>query len=50
MAVIYKTINLLNEKIYIGQDSKNNIKYLGSGKKLIRAIKKYGKIILKKKF
>lgn len=29
--IIYKTTNLLNEKIYIGQDSNNDPKYLGSG-------------------
>jgi hypothetical protein len=32
--IIYKTINLINNKIYIGQDIKNNPKYLGSGKLL----------------
>jgi group I intron endonuclease len=41
--IIYKTINLINNKIYIGQDIKNNPKYLGSGKLLKLAIKKYGK-------
>ena len=41
--VIYKTTNLVNDKIYIGQDKNNNPNYLGSGKKLKRAIKKYGK-------
>jgi len=41
--VIYKTINQINDKIYIGQDSKNNPKYLGSGDLLKRAINKYGK-------
>lgn len=41
---IYKTTNLLNDKIYIGQTSKDlNTDYLGSGKIIIRAIKKYGK-------
>jgi len=40
--VIYKTTNLVNGKIYIGQDSNNNPKYLGSGMLLHRAIKKYG--------
>ena len=43
---IYKTTNLTNNKIYIGQ-KKSNIfleeKYLGSGKRLKQAIKKYGK-------
>lgn len=41
--IIYKTTNLLNGKIYIGQDSKNDPNYLGSGKTLKRAINKYGK-------
>lgn len=40
--IIYKTINLINGKIYIGQDSKNNPEYLGSGLLLKRAIEKYG--------
>jgi group I intron endonuclease len=41
--VIYKVTNLMNNKIYIGQDSKNNLNYLGSGKIIKRAIIKYGK-------
>jgi group I intron endonuclease len=40
--IIYKTTNLVNGKIYIGQDSNDNPKYLGSGKILALAIKKYG--------
>ncbi len=41
---IYKTICLINNKIYIGQSSKSiNDKYLGSGTSLCLAIKKYGK-------
>lgn len=43
---IYKTTNLINYKIYIGQ-KKSSIflgdKYLGSGLYLNRAINKYGK-------
>ena len=46
--VIYKTTNLINGKIYIGKDSKNNPKYLGSGIIIISAIKKYGKENFKK--
>jgi len=42
MAEIYKTTNLINGKIYIGQSFKHNCKYLGSGIFLKRAIKKYG--------
>lgn len=41
--VIYETVNAINGKKYIGKDSKNNPKYLGSGKYLKLAIKKYGK-------
>lgn len=42
---VYKTINNINGKIYIGVHSTNNLKdsYIGSGKALLRAIKKYGK-------
>jgi group I intron endonuclease len=46
--VIYKTTNLINNKIYVGQDSHNNPAYLGSGKILNNAIKKYGKDNFKK--
>lgn len=40
----YQTKNLINGKTYIGRHSTNNIKdnYIGSGKMLRRAIKKYG--------
>ncbi len=40
--IVYKTTNLLNGKIYIGQDSHNNPKYLGSGKLLRVSINKNG--------
>lgn len=40
--VVYKTTNLINGKQYIGRDMYNNPKYLGSGKLLNKAIKKYG--------
>lgn len=41
---IYKTTNLLNSRYYIGMHSTNNLKdgYLGSGKQLRSAIRKYG--------
>ncbi len=41
--IIYKTTNLINGKIYIGQHSTNDKNYLGSGVRLFSAIKKYGK-------
>ncbi len=41
--IIYKTTNLINGKIYIGKDKHNDPKYLGSGRSLQNAIKKYGK-------
>lgn len=41
--VIYETVNNINGKKYIGKDSKNNPNYLGSGKYLKLAIKKYGR-------
>ena len=48
--IIYKTTNLITGKIYIGQDSKNNPKYLGSGKYLNLSIKKYGRENFTKEF
>lgn len=46
--IVYCTTNLINGKKYIGSDSNNNPKYLGSGVGLIKAIKKYGKENFKK--
>ena len=46
--IIYKTTNLVNGLIYVGQDSYNNPKYLGSGVFLKRDIIKYGKSNFKK--
>jgi hypothetical protein len=40
---IYKTTNLINGKIYIGKEKRNDPEYYGSGKILKEAIKKYGK-------
>lgn len=43
---IYKTTNLINNKIYIGQKKSSeflNEQYLGSGNLLRKALKKYGK-------
>lgn len=42
MAIVYKTTNLINGKMYIGVDSKNDENYYGSGKILKKAISKYG--------
>jgi len=41
---LYKITNLLNNKIYIGVHKTKNVNdgYMGSGKKLLIAIKKYG--------
>jgi hypothetical protein len=41
--IIYKTTNTVNGKWYIGKDANNRNYYLGSGKALKNAIKKYGK-------
>lgn len=41
--IIYLTTNKVNNKKYIGMDSNNNPKYLGSGSLLLKSIKKYGK-------
>ena len=40
---IYKTTNIINYKIYIGQEQNFNPNYYGSGIKIKRAVKKYGK-------
>lgn len=50
---IYKTTNLINDKIYIGQKHSNTFlenKYLGSGYLLKKAITKYGKENFKVEF
>jgi hypothetical protein len=46
--IIYKTTNLLNGKIYVGKDSKNNPDYYGSGVAIKEAIKRLGKENFKK--
>jgi hypothetical protein len=39
---VYKIINSINGKIYVGKDEHNRKNYLGSGKLIKQAIKKYG--------
>lgn len=46
--VVYKTTNLITGTSYIGKDKHNNPNYLGSGRRLVPAIKKYGKENFKK--
>lgn len=41
--IIYKTINKINGKWYIGKDMTNSLNYYGSGKLISQAIAKYGK-------
>ena len=41
--IIYKVTNKINNKIYIGMDSKNDPNYLGSGLIIKKAVLKYGK-------
>ena len=48
MKQIYKTVNLINNKIYIGQHNGKRDSYLGSGKRLKYAINKYGRNNFKK--
>ncbi len=46
--IIYKTTCLINNKIYVGQDSKDDSNYFGSGIYIRNAIKKHGKENFKK--
>ena len=48
--IVYQITNLINDKIYIGIHSTNDINdnYFGSGTILNKAIKKYGKQNFKK--
>lgn len=49
---VYKTTNLINGKIYIGTHQTEDLDddYLGSGKLLFRAIKKYGRSVFKREY
>lgn len=45
---VYKTTNILNNKVYVGQHKGNfNPNYFGSGKLIHQAVKKYGHIHFK---
>jgi group I intron endonuclease len=46
--IVYLIENLINGKKYVGMDTNNNPKYLGSGILITKAIKKYGKENFKK--
>jgi len=48
LMIIYQTTNLIDGKIYIGQDSSDKKDYLGSGNYIKRAIEKYGRENFKK--
>lgn len=43
--IVYKTTNLINQNIYIGAHSTDDLSddYLGSGDNIVKAIKKYGR-------
>lgn len=43
MGIVYLITNKINNRKYIGVDTKNNKYYFGSGKAIKLAIKKYGK-------
>jgi hypothetical protein len=48
MRKIFKIINLINSKIYVGKSSNDRPTYYGSGRAIKAAIKKYGKNNFKK--
>ncbi len=45
---VYLTINILTGKKYVGQTAKDNNQYIGSGKVIKQAIKKYGRDVFVK--
>ena len=46
--IVYLLKNLVNGKKYIGMDTHNNPKYLGSGTLILKALQKYGRKNFKK--
>jgi hypothetical protein len=51
MYYIYKTTNIINDKIYIGlhkSDDINNDNYIGSGQAFLKSVKKHGKVNFKR--
>lgn len=49
---VYMTTNLLNNKIYVGVHTTNNLddEYIGSGKLFLKAVKNMASIILNVKY
>ena len=43
MNIVYKVTNNINGKFYIGKQNTDDQNYLGSGKAITAAVKKYGK-------
>jgi hypothetical protein len=41
--IVYLTINQMNGKVYVGQTGIDNSSYIGSGKAMLKAIRKYKK-------
>ena len=46
--VIYKITNLINNKIYIGRDTRNRLNYYGSGRAIKEALREFGRKNFKK--
>ena len=40
--LVFKTVNILNGKVFIGSSTKNNPNFLGSSKALLKDIRKFG--------
>ena len=41
-AIVYRTENMLTKEFYYGVHNGNSSKYLGSGIRILKSIKKYG--------